>query len=376
MPKPSGETEQGKQLWQYEVKLLTTAHFFAPESYTIHRLCLESRWAHVPRLFRLELERMRNYDDFDDKFGLISPTNITSEFPTERTWPFFGRPRSVDGKLEGEWEMTKYDFCNMIDRQNSVGYPTERTPDFPNDAPTEVLESWKADIRDDFARRLFKMYEFATHATPPIPVVNGHLFLDDAYDLKDIKQVESKILLKTCGINSWSREKMPTQCGANSRPQNSKLYFKQGLFCETQASLRGCRSSGKSGGNDCAVQTRRNSYSRSYRREHGRRAQRGSKPPANRECQFASTPTFTRFAKHPVPFKDSQRSGSAEGNQRSALGKHPGRRDDFGRQYLGISHQHPHKHGALAHNGNPRRAPIAFVQYRTAIQNHLILRAG
>jgi hypothetical protein len=195
MPKPPGETAQGRQMHDYEVRLLGTAHFFAPESYAIHRLWLDSRWATTPRLFKRKMEQIHSYDDFDDNYGLISPAEVHPEFTVTGnwTWSFLIKPRTYSSKLQLQWRLTKDDICNMIDGHDPVCYPTERPPDFPADAPPETLKLWQVQLRDDFARRLFKFYDIAIHASPPIQVPDAHLFLDEAYGITN-KQLKAKFV--------------------------------------------------------------------------------------------------------------------------------------------------------------------------------------
>lgn len=229
MPRPPGETEQGKQLWQYEVKLLTTAHFFAPESYIIHRQWLESRWAQSRRLFWQEMEQIRSYDDFGDKFGLISLVEVESDLVPRGRWFLPRKPFNVDYGLEGTWMSVQSDLCNTIDGHDSVGFPTDKPADFPTDAPRDVLQAWQAQIRDDFAQRLFSMYEKAIHAKPPIQVLNAHLYIDYgiAYALKD-KELKAKFIEDLWPTYVAARD-IPTARREFSE-EEFDFFFAQGLF--------------------------------------------------------------------------------------------------------------------------------------------------
>ena len=183
----------------------------------------------APHLFQREMEQIRSYDDFDEKYGLICPTETNAEFAVSGNWSFLVRPRHYDGKLQNEWRIIKDDLCDMIDGHDGVGFPTERTIDFPADAPEEILKSWQAQLRDDFARRMVKVYETAVHATPPIPVANVNEFQGDAYGLKD-KQLKAKF------IEEMWRDGKPVS--TSSRHEFTKtefdLYFTHGLFAHLQ----------------------------------------------------------------------------------------------------------------------------------------------
>jgi hypothetical protein len=193
LPKPSTQTAQAQQLHEYQVKLLTIAHFFAPENYIICRIWLESRWAQTPRLFWQQMEQIRSYQDFDDTFGLISPKELSPDLTPKGTWSNYTR-RRVAYSIIGHWRSIKDDFCDSIDGEDGVGFPIAKAPDFPRDAPRGVLESWKSQISDDFARRLFKMYEAAIHASPPIEVINAAGYMErDAFELKD-QQLKAKFV--------------------------------------------------------------------------------------------------------------------------------------------------------------------------------------
>ena len=199
-------TSQGQQLWCYEIKLLATAHFFAPDSYFIHRLWLERRWHRLvfswdfrtlpePRdLFWQQLEQIRSYADFDDKFGLITPKEMDADLRPEGQWFFFSRPREVDSALEASWSGALREFGDTINGENKAGVPVKKMPGFPMDAPRAVLESWRDQMSDDLTRRIFALYETAIHASPPIPVPNAHLLLEGAaFNLKD-RELKAKFV--------------------------------------------------------------------------------------------------------------------------------------------------------------------------------------
>lgn len=225
------DTKQGQQLWRYQVKLLTTAYFFSPESYLVHRIWLDTRWERPSASFSQWLERIRDYDDFDDDFGLISPPRMEFGPLPQAQWAHFERPRTVDSKLESEWIHLYRDICNAIDRHDKVGFPIKRPPDFPSDAPADVLESWKAQIGNDMMRRMFTMYEKAIHANPAIPVRNAHLFIDDGLvgRLQD-KQLRAKFFEDLWPAYLASRD-MPTARHEFSAKEYD-IYFAHGLFPE------------------------------------------------------------------------------------------------------------------------------------------------
>ena len=224
------DTAQGQQLLRYQVRLLTTAHFFTPESCLVHRFWLESFWGQSPPSFWQRLEQIRSYDDFDDKFGLISPAERESDFLPPGPWFFLGQPRTVDYRLTGAWQAAMDDVCNTINGgKEPNGFPVGKLPGFPADAPPEVLAAWKIQIRDDFARRLFTMYEKAIHADPPIPVINAHLFIEYGFpfDLKD-KVAKAKFIEDLWPQYLKSRD-MPTARREYSA-EEFDIFFTRGLF--------------------------------------------------------------------------------------------------------------------------------------------------
>jgi len=188
------DTEEGKQLWHYQLRLLTTAHFFAPESYIIHHLWFDCRWSQPSTSFRQQMERIHDYDDFNDKYGQLSPVKAESDLSLNGEWSALKRQRPLDClEYQNEWLNTQNDICYEIDGENSIGFPIEKPPDFPIDAPNDVLESWKTQVRDDFARRSLTMYEKGVNANPPIPLSISPQLIDYKIvsSIKD-KQLKAK----------------------------------------------------------------------------------------------------------------------------------------------------------------------------------------
>ena len=237
LPKPSGETAQGRQLWEYEVKLLATAHFFAPESYLIHRFWLECRWHRLnnswdfrtlpgPRdLFGQRLEQIRSYDDFEDKFGLITPKEMEPNLLPAGQRLFFSKPGDLDTPLKAYWLGALRDVCDAINGK-------EKISDFPMDAPRNVLESWRDQLNDDLARRVFTAYETAIHANPPLTIRNAYVLLDDhAFALKD-KQMKAKFIEDLWPTYLETRYLPPARHEYSA--EEFDLYFTKGLLADVQ----------------------------------------------------------------------------------------------------------------------------------------------
>ncbi len=162
---PLYQTEQGQQLWSYEVKLLATAHFFLPESYVIHRVWLDRRWYYLDYSlvfgttpessdrFWQTMEQLRSYADFDEKYGLIAPKEFEPDLipPGE---PFYlSRPNEVDDNLVQWWRVALQNVSETIQGKDGLGITVTRMPGFPMDAPPEVTRAWRDQLKDYYYSR-------------------------------------------------------------------------------------------------------------------------------------------------------------------------------------------------------------------------------
>ena len=193
-------TPQGQQLWQYQVNLLATAHFFTPESYLIHRTWLQDRWYRVinywefralpdlPDLFWQRREQIGSYLEFAKKYGLITPREFEADLQKNPRPPYL-RPWVVDQGLTIDWGIA-------LGKVGAALSGEETMSGFPTDAPQEVRDSWQTQLREDFADQLFAMSETAVHATPPISltrIVSSAQLLQHASTLRD-KQSRAKFV--------------------------------------------------------------------------------------------------------------------------------------------------------------------------------------
>jgi hypothetical protein len=159
---PLYQTEQGRQLWNYEVKLLATAHFFLPESYIIQRLWLERRWYYLnysydfrttpgpSDLFWQTMEQLHSYADFDEKYGLIAPKEFETDLMPPGESFDFSRPDKLDDNLVQWWRVALQNVSETIQGKDGVGIPITRMAGFPLDAPPEVTRAWRDQLKDNY----------------------------------------------------------------------------------------------------------------------------------------------------------------------------------------------------------------------------------
>ena len=229
-------TPQGQQLWQYEVNLLATAHFFAPESYLIHRTWLDDRWYRtvhewefrtlpdLPDLFGRRCEQIDSYAGFAKTFGLITPREFEADLRQTARAPY-PRPGVVDQGLVTVWSAA-------LGKVGPVISGKETMSGFPTDAPQDVRDSWQTQMREDFAGQIFAACEAAIQATPPISlarfVTPGALVMY-ASALKD-KQSRAKFVqdIWPSSLESFSS---PTARHEYSATEFD-YYFTKGLFAD------------------------------------------------------------------------------------------------------------------------------------------------
>jgi len=239
-PGPLHLTTQGQQLWQYQVNLLATARFFAPESYLIHRIWLDDRWCRLcnPGAFRAlpdlpdmllqQREQISSYGEFSKNYGLIAPKEIEADLlrlDSHGNGRGAGlKPYTVDWSLLSTWDTA---LSSMGNRGSGKNNPLSV---FPIDTPREVRDAWQTQMRGDFADQVFAMCETAVHRTPPIQLNNiPPMYLVEYASALRGKQSRAKFLQDIWPSLLESYYSMP-----NARREYSAgeydLYWKRGLF--------------------------------------------------------------------------------------------------------------------------------------------------
>ncbi len=234
-------TPQGQQLWQYQVNLLATAHFFTPESYLIHRTWLEDRWYRIlaswqfrtlpdlPDMFGQQCEQIHSYQEFAKQYGLITPPEFEADLHKNPRPPYL-KPGAIDQALLASWSAPGWqDGRRPPRRGNNVRA-------FPTDAPQEVRGSWLwPGLREDFAEPVFTACETAIHAKPPISltrILTPESLVGYASGLGD-KQARTKFVedLWSESLESFNMRTARHEYSA----EEFDVYFTKGLF----ADLRG-----------------------------------------------------------------------------------------------------------------------------------------
>ena len=218
-------TTQGQQLWQYDVNLLATAHFFAPESYLVHRTWLQDRWyravhewefrtlPELPDMLGQRREQVGSYLDFAKKYSLITPREFEADL-ARNPWSQYLTPRTVDFDMVMVWHIAL----------GKAG--------LPSDAPQDARDAWSSQTSGDFAEQVFAMSEAALHTTPPISltrIVSSTQMLNYASALKD-QQARAKFVEDIWPAYLEGRDS-PTARHEYSA-EEFDVYFTKSLFAD------------------------------------------------------------------------------------------------------------------------------------------------
>ena len=138
-----GRSLQDQRQWQYEVNLLTTALFFAPELYDVHRKWLMCRWEYLhdivkrhdlasnARLFGLRLEQLHDLAEFADAHGLFIPGTDANKLATN-SW------KQLAGDVVGAWT----EALRVLKDPVSYGLTESEAFGLPFDTPSDIRKEW------------------------------------------------------------------------------------------------------------------------------------------------------------------------------------------------------------------------------------------